>query len=109
MKKRKTKKVSVPYIVELEREESAIVLLSFHKDILEAHRRSGVYEQVRLFVLRACMSEASFSSMPGVVGLISRVDVVMESQTLTTTQPISKGILDVSFSALATTPTTIHV
>ncbi|KAH0781100.1 hypothetical protein KY290_000698 [Solanum tuberosum] len=95
--------------MELKREESAIDLLSLEKDILEAQRRSGVDEQLRLFVLRACMSDVSSSSMPAVVGLTSRVDVLMESQTLSTTQPASERSLEVSFSAPATTPTTIHV
>ncbi|KAH0781024.1 hypothetical protein KY290_000622 [Solanum tuberosum] len=85
--------VSVPDIVELKREESAIDLLSLQKDILEAQRRSGVDEQLRLFVLRACMSDASSSSMPAVVGLTNGVDVLMESQTLSTTQPASEGSL----------------
>ncbi|WMV08113.1 hypothetical protein MTR67_001498 [Solanum verrucosum] len=83
--------------MKLERDESAIDLLSLHKDILEAQRRSGVDEQLRLFLLRASISEAFSSSMPAGVGLTSGDDVVMESQTLTTTPPASEGILKVSF------------
>ncbi|KAH0781025.1 hypothetical protein KY290_000623 [Solanum tuberosum] len=109
IKERTTKKVSVPDIVELERKESAIDLLNLHKDILEAQKRSGVDEQLRLFLLRASMSEASSSSMQAGVGLISGVDVLMESQTLNTTPLALDGILEVSFSAPATTATTIHV
>ncbi|KAG5630073.1 hypothetical protein H5410_001790 [Solanum commersonii] len=78
IKERTTKKVSVPDIMELEREVLAIDLLSLHKDILEAQRRSGVDEKPK-------------------------------SRTLTTTPPASKRILEVSFSAPATTATTIHV
>ncbi|KAG5631564.1 hypothetical protein H5410_003281 [Solanum commersonii] len=55
------------------------------------------------------MSEASSRSVLAKVGLISGVDVVMESQTLTTTPLDSEGILEVSFSAPSTTATTIHV
>ncbi|WMV08168.1 hypothetical protein MTR67_001553 [Solanum verrucosum] len=95
--------------MEVKREESAIDLLSLQKDTLEAQRRSGVDEQLWLFVLRACMSDASSSSMAVVVGLTSGVDVLMESQTLSTTQPASEESLEVSFSAPATTPTTINV
>ncbi|XP_049392536.1 uncharacterized protein LOC125856914 [Solanum stenotomum] len=109
IKERPTKKVLVPDIVKLERKESAIDLLNLHKQILEAQRRSGVDEQLRLFLLRASMTEASSSSMQAGVGLISGVDVVMESQTLTTTPLDFEGNLEVSFSAPAITATTIHV
>ncbi|KAH0781599.1 hypothetical protein KY290_001197 [Solanum tuberosum] len=54
------------------------------------------------------MSEASYRSVPAEVGLISGVDVVMESQTLTTTSPLSEVIFEVSLHVPATT-TNIHV
>lgn len=60
-------------------------------------------------MLRSCMSEASSSSMPAVVGHISGVDVLMESQILTITPQVSKRIVELSFSAPATTTTTLYV
>ncbi|KAG5581613.1 hypothetical protein H5410_052240, partial [Solanum commersonii] len=113
--------------MELEGKESAIDLLillpkassklpreedkksNISKKRKHINRDQEVDEQLRLFVLRACMSGASSSSVPAEVGLISGVDVVMESQTLTTIPPGSEGILGVSLSAPATTATTIHV
>ncbi|KAG5631455.1 hypothetical protein H5410_003172 [Solanum commersonii] len=133
------RKFSILDIVELVREELAIDILSLlpkasgkrpreeykksnisqkrkhtnrdyeQEDKLEAQRRSWVDEKLSSFVLRACMSEASSSSVLVEVGLISGVDVAMKSQTLTTTPPTSEGILDVSFSVPATTATTIYI
>ncbi|KAG5590836.1 hypothetical protein H5410_041350 [Solanum commersonii] len=79
------------------------------RDSALTQRRSKVDEELRLDELRACVGRDSSSLVPTKVGLISGVDVVRESQTLTTTPPTSEGTLDVSLSASATVGTTIHV
>ncbi|KAK6782164.1 hypothetical protein RDI58_019960 [Solanum bulbocastanum] len=75
----------------------------------EAQRRLKIDEELRLDELRACVGGASSNLVPTKVGLISGVNVVMESLNLTTTPPCSKGTLEVLLSASATIGTTIHV
>ncbi|KAG5598819.1 hypothetical protein H5410_030189 [Solanum commersonii] len=79
------------------------------QDILEAQRRSKVDEELRLDELRACASGASSSSVPIEAGLISGFHVMMESQTLTTTQPFGKGTPEVSLTVPSTTSTNIEI
>uniref|UniRef100_M1DZA9 Uncharacterized protein n=1 Tax=Solanum tuberosum TaxID=4113 RepID=M1DZA9_SOLTU len=79
------------------------------QDILEAQRRSKVDEELRLDELRARAGGASSSSVPVEVGLISRADVVMDSQAHTTIPPSVEGAPKLSLSVPATTRITIDV
>ncbi|WMV41838.1 hypothetical protein MTR67_035223 [Solanum verrucosum] len=76
---------------------------------IEAQRRLKVDEELRLDEMRACVGRDSSRLVLTKVGLISGVDVVRESHTLTTTPPASEGTLEVSLSASATIDTTIHI
>ncbi|KAH0665334.1 hypothetical protein KY285_026540 [Solanum tuberosum] len=76
------------------------------EDLLEAQRRSKVDEELRLDEIRARAGGASSSLVPIEVGLISRGHVVMESQTLTTIQPVVEGAPELSLSVPATTGNT---
>ncbi|KAH0670735.1 hypothetical protein KY290_026135 [Solanum tuberosum] len=110
-------------IVELEGEESSVDLLNFlpkasgklsheeDKKRKKSKKRKHINrdkEQEDILKLRGGR-RASSSLVPTKVGLISGVDVVRESQTLTTTPPAYEGTLEVSLSVSATIGTTIHV
>ncbi|WMV32404.1 hypothetical protein MTR67_025789 [Solanum verrucosum] len=71
--------------------------------------RSKVDEELRLDELRARAGGVSSSSVPIEAGLIGGFHVVMESQTLATTQPVVEGTPKVSLSVPGTTGTTIDV
>jgi len=79
------------------------------EDILEAQRRSKVDEELRLDELRARAGGASSSSVPVEVGLISRADVVMDSQAHTTIPPAVEGAPELSLSGPSTTRITMDV
>lgn len=57
------------------------------EDLLKAQRRSKVVEELRLAELKARVGGASSSLVLVEVGVISEVEVVMESQSLSTTLP----------------------
>uniref|UniRef100_A0A494G8E3 Uncharacterized protein n=1 Tax=Solanum lycopersicum TaxID=4081 RepID=A0A494G8E3_SOLLC len=79
------------------------------EDILEAQRRSKDDEELRLDELRARAGGASSSSNPTEIGLISRVHVVMDSQTHTAIPPAFEGAPELSLSVPATSRITIDV
>uniref|UniRef100_A0A0V0HBV8 Putative ovule protein n=1 Tax=Solanum chacoense TaxID=4108 RepID=A0A0V0HBV8_SOLCH len=78
------------------------------EDLLKAQRRSKVVEELRLAELKARVGGASSSLVLVEVGVISEVEVVMESQSLSTTLPAVGGTPKISLCLSATTKTTIH-
>ncbi|KAG5599027.1 hypothetical protein H5410_030397 [Solanum commersonii] len=79
------------------------------EDILEAQRRSKVDEELRLDELKARAGGTSPKSVPAEVGLISRDDVVMDSQAHSTIPLVVEGAPKLSLSVPTTTRITIDV